>query len=291
MKCLFRHIHVVFFGDVDSSRSQLGIGWSGIATTMPLWSLQYAANHYCIDAAGDIDIDLPAVGFNAAEAQPGYWVTIFNKSAFVLNIRDVTTVTVTVIASNSAAKLIADSSSPNGWSVEYNTSPKASIRAGIDPTSNPDPFIGGLLVPANSSEFSIPFTLAPQSLGIADNYSFDQLGKFSVSGTDITVQPGNYRVSVSINIIDFGALGASNEGKILQLMRSIDTIYTAPPICTDSLMSGVTITSPLNAFVWTLNTTANFTLSSPETLSVRFIPNNTVDVIIALTSNISFEQL
>lgn len=279
------------FGDVDSSRSQLGIGWSGIATSTLLWSLHYAANHYCIDAAGNLDIDLPSVGFLANEAQPGYWVTITNKSAFFLNIRDSGTVTVIVIASNSSVKLIADSSSPNGWTIEYNTSPKASARANVDPTSNPDPMINGLLIPANSSELSIPFTVADQDLGIANTYSFDQLGRFNVSGTDITVQPGRYRVSTSINIIDLGAAGASNEGKIIQLLLSSQSIYTGPPILTDSLMSGITITSPLNAYVWTLNSSGTFSVLSPVTLSLRFIPNNTVDIVIAPTSNISLEQL
>lgn len=281
-------------GDVDSSRSQLGIGWSGTSGDSALWALQYGANHYCVDALSDITLTLPGVGFLSSEAQPGHWLTIANKSAFVISIENSSATVIARFPGNSAIKLIADSLVITGWTIEYNTSPKASLRAGIDPTSNPDPFIGGLLVPAGTPEFSLPITVGDQSLGIANPYNTDPLGYFSVGTDSVTVQPGDYSVSISINIISIDPLTIATEGKIMQLMKSTDVIFGAPPICGDNKMTAYHITNPpnpLDAYIWTLNCSSNFSLDTAESLSIRFIPNSTTDIVIALTSNISLTQL
>ena len=290
----FPSLSRTILGDIDTSRSQLGIGWSGTATSSLLWSLYYAANHYCIDAVSDITLTLPAVGFLATEAQPGHWLTIVNKSSFVITIENSSAVDIVRISPNAAVKLITDSSAATTWTIEYDTSAKASLRAGVDPTSNPDPFIGGLLVPAGASEFSIPITVADQSLGIANPYINDPLGYFTVGTDSIIVQPGEYSASISINIISIDPLTIATEGKIMQLMKSTDVIFSAPPICGDNKMTAYHITNPPNpidAYIWTLNCASNFKLTTPESLSIRFIPNNTTDIIISLTSNISLTQL
>jgi hypothetical protein len=279
------------FGDVDPSRNQLGVGWSGIATTGLLWDLAYAANHYCIDADSDITLELPSMGLADNQAQPGHWITITNTSDFIITINNSAVLPVTRIAPDSSAKITANVEAVLLWTVEYNTSPKASLRAGVDPISDPDPIIGGLIVPAGSGEISIPITIADQSIGIANPYIFDPLGLFTVNTASITVQPGRYQIQAGINIISFAPGAIAAEGKIIQIMRDVDMIYNAPPICTASIMSAMGVTSPLTAFVWTLNTSANFSISAPETLAIKFLPNNTTDIVIALTSNMTLIQL
>jgi hypothetical protein len=294
VKMSFPSLSRTVIGDTDVSRSQLGAGWSGTSGSAALWSLYYAANHYCVDAVADITLTLPPVGFLPSEAQPGHWVTIANKSNFVISIENSSPLLISRISGGSAIKLIADSSAINGWTIEYNTSPKASLRANVDPTSNPDPIINGLLVPAGASEFSVPITVSPQGLGIAESFIYDPLGCFAVDVDTITVQPGRYFAEASLNIISFNPLTNPTEGKIMQFLRTGDVIFGSAPICSDAKMSAYQLTNPpnpLDAFVWTLTASSNFILSTAESLSLRFIPNNTTDVVVSLTSNISLTQL
>lgn len=276
-------------GDVDSSRSQLGIGWSGLSADNTLWNLQYAANHYCVDCLADITLDLPNVGFTSNDAQPGHWLTINNMSVqWKITIRDSTLTSLVVIFPGKSAKFIANTSSPMLWTIDSGC---ASFRAGVDPSSNPDPIIGGLLFPPGSTEINMPITLADQSIGLANPYIVDPFGVFSFGADTITINVvGNYAASVNLNFIAFG--GAQNELKVAQLMDNSFSLFNGPPICTDSEYNGAAITTPLVGVVWTLTDAASFNVTSvPVTIAVKLRVDSSTDVSLALTSNVCIRQI
>ena len=94
-----------------------------------------------------------------------------------------------------------------------------------------------------------------------------------------------------LNILSLDPLGLPNEGKIVQLLDSSMMIFGGPPICTDSKMTGITITTPISGHVWSLGSGATIDVLAPQSISLKIIPNNTTDIIIALTSCISIVQL
>lgn len=166
------------------------------------------------------------------------------------------------------------------------------FRAGIDPSSNPDPFIGGLLVPAGTGQFSMPITVADQSLGEANPYIYDPLSKFSFTSTAFKLKPGRYNISFNANIIAFNPLPPDPpECKIAQIIKSNLNIFEGPPECTDSKFTPCVLTTPFAGIIWSLNSSANVKVIAETEFDLKMLLNNTMDVIIPLTTNISVTEL
>jgi hypothetical protein len=284
-------------GDVDVGRSQLGVGWSGNPVSNFLWGNYNAANRYCFTIFTDTIMRLPVVGTSVNEAQPGYWVTIANDntsaSPYILDVYEFTGITkLATLYPGCSACFIANTAVPNNWTVMYSTSDyvRAQLRAGVDPTSNPDPLIGGLLIPAGTTEFNMPITISPQSIGLADPFITDNSGFFQVDPDGVNIMFANdYQVSFNIYIIGFGA--AQNQLQAGQILVDGQSIFSAPPVCSASDYSGSVITTPLVGVIWLLTGTANFQTTTPVKIVMRLLMNGATDLVVALTSNLSLEKI
>lgn len=281
------------FGDIDSSRSQLGIGWSGIAASGPLWSIAYACNHYCISSTSDIILTLPEVGVLSNQAQPGHWLTISNTNTgpFMIMIQNSTSNPINSITPNGSIKLIADSLSSTQWTVVYDECASAVFRANVDPQSNPDPTLNGLIVPPNAGQFNMPITVSPQGLQLADGFINDPSGFYTISTDTFSInRKGDFRASFSVFVIGIGA--TQNHSMVAQLMDNSFNIYSNPPIIAAGSYAGELITSPITGVAWYLTGSAVFTVdTTPVTIALKCIFDNDTDVVIALTSNISIELI
>ena len=105
-------------------------------------------------------------------------------------------------------------------------------RLNINPTSNPDPFIGGLIVNSASThpaDFEIPLTLNQQSLDIAEPFALDGNNYLTFDGvSDITVnKTGIYEIGISFYL--FSTLITPNNFYVFQVLRNGTSIFTGPP--------------------------------------------------------------
>lgn len=284
-------------GDVDVGRSQLGIAWSGLFANTFLWNNFHAANRYCFTIANNVSIRMPVVGFLSSQAQPGYWVVITNSNTKV----DPFTITVFnntglaelgILYPGCSIYLIANVNSPTGWTVTHNTSDyvRAQLRAGVDPSSNPDPITNGLIVPAGTTEFNMPLTVLPQGIGLADPFITDSAGFFQIDPDGMNIMYENdFQASFNVYIIGVGA--SQNQLQVGQILQDGQVIFNAPPVCSASDYAGAVVTAPLGGVIWLLTGTANFHATVPTKLVLRLLINNTTDVVIALTSNFSIEKI
>lgn len=278
------------FGDVDSSRSQLGIGWSGIINQaqINLWSINYACNHYCIDPLVPLILNMPGVGVNSGEAQPGHWVVITNTGSSNITLQTISSNPIEGINPGCAIMLIADNNSPVLWTVVYNTS-KTSTRIGVDTSGNPGP-LNGLLIPPGTPEFNMPLTVVPDpGLNVASPYINNPKGLITVGADTITLEPGEYRASIAIIIIGLGA--TQNHGMFVQLIENSMSIFMGPPAIASGAYTGEVITSPINAVGWFANGSCTLKVDTQIVLGVKCLFNNDTDVEISLTSNVSIEQI
>lgn len=118
----FSNSRFTISGDVDTGRGQLGIGWSGVATTSALWSLRPGANHYLISSAAPITITLPDVGTGSTQAQPGYWVTIANVNATdAITINNFAASTLATLTGGKGIMLVATTTVAANWVIQYDT--------------------------------------------------------------------------------------------------------------------------------------------------------------------------
>lgn len=108
---------------------------------------------------------------------------------------------------------------------------KAIYRLNVDPTSNPDPFTGGLIVTAASTSgfnFAVPLTDNQNFLGLGSTIKYDPDNHLSFSGTIITCnKAGNYDISLQLNILS--NLVTPNNITIAQVLHPADSIFTSPP--------------------------------------------------------------
>lgn len=111
------------------------------------------------------------------------------------------------------------------------TNNKAIYRYNLDPSSNPDPSIGGLIVTAAETsgfDFKVPLTLADQSLGIANPFSYDPQNHFTMSNNVITChKTGNYTISYQMGVLS--NLVTPNNVCIFQILLNGQNIFAAPP--------------------------------------------------------------
>ena len=104
-------------------------------------------------------------------------------------------------------------------------------RISIDPTSNPEPFVQGLVVDSTSTHpgtFNIPLTISPLGLGLAETYLYDPTGFLSVGADTITVLKSCVvYASVSLGILSNEV--TPNNFFNAQLLHNGQAVFTAPP--------------------------------------------------------------
>lgn len=168
---------------------------------------------------------------------------------------------------------------------------KGSTRVSVDPSSNPDPNIGGLVIPAGSGQISMPITISGIEIGTASPYLYDPKSVFTIQNDTIKIKPGRYSVSFLINILSYDPMAIQAEGKIVQFLDSDIDIFMGAPICGCSMYNGYPLTSPLVAYNWCISSSACFSIDTEKEFALKIIFNNTTDVTIVLTSGFSVISL
>lgn len=175
--------------------------------------------------------------------------------------------------------------------VNIPTGQTSSLRAGVDPTSNPDPITMGLLLPSGSAEQNLPLTITPYGINIADPYIQDSNGDYTVNSNSITVNnEGDYNISFEILV-----LGTADQvdPMVCQVLLQGQTIYNAPPSIADFALAAAPIPA-LSSWTkgWQLTASANSHITAGEELVLRFLPNNpSGDICIQIISNISMHRI
>lgn len=110
-------------------------------------------------------------------------------------------------------------------------SSNAVYRLNIDPTSNPDPNINGLIVTAATTatyNYALPLSSNQNFLGIANSISHDPNNHLSFDGTTITCnKSGNYSFSIQLAVL--GNLITPGNICIAQVIPVAQTIFGGPP--------------------------------------------------------------
>lgn len=107
----------------------------------------------------------------------------------------------------------------------------AIYRLNIDPTSNPDPLSGGLIVTStetNTFNFALPLTDNQTGLGLASTIKYDPHNHLTFNGTQITCnKEGNYSISIQLDILS--NIMTANNYCIAQATKPGDSIFSNPP--------------------------------------------------------------
>lgn len=112
-----------------------------------------------------------------------------------------------------------------------NAGSKAIYRLNVDPTSNPDPSTGGLIVTAASTagfNFPIPLSGNQSGLSIGSPFIDDPDNHLSFSGSTITCnKAGKYRMSIQLGILS--NLVTPDNILISQIVPIAQNIFAGPP--------------------------------------------------------------
>lgn len=186
----------------------------------------------------------------------------------------------------SASPIVSVMSGVGGGGISV--SPRqSSARINVDPTSNQDPTTNGLLLPAGTTEFTMPITVVDQGLGIGNPYVDDPNGDYTIGSDNLEINNAlDCRVSIMIAAV--GSV-AKTAPLVVQVLLQGETIFTSPPLCSAATMAGLDV-GPFGPYTkaWFLSGTANAKIAAGDILIVRILPNNpTDDNVITLTSNIS----
>jgi hypothetical protein len=168
---------------------------------------------------------------------------------------------------------------------------KGSTRVSVNPASNPDPIIGGLVIPAGSGQISMPITVTGIEIGLASPYLYDPKSIFTIQNDTIKIKPGRYSMSFLINVLSYDPMAVQAEGKIVQFLKSDIDIFMGAPICACAMFNGYPLTSPLVAYDWCISSSACFSIDTETEFALKFEFNNTTDVTIVLTSGFSIFAL
>jgi hypothetical protein len=275
-------------GDIDTGRGQLGMGWSGVATTGTLWGLRLGANHYNVEVAAPVTLALPAVGISDIEAQPGYWTTIANVNGVSdITITDSLATTLTTITPGNSAMFVADNNLANSWNVQYNTSNYSggggTLQDAYDGSASTNPQIAlndtfGALKIRDSATPSASLLNLQNNAG---NFNY-----FNVSNSDAGTQ------TPSISMLG-GSVGAGTAGSIAIGPATISAGNTNAVVmtstattvdnCDNSLLT--TFTNGQLHYGGTVREATGVAKTSPNEKVIWFLANNittagsTVDVL------------
>jgi len=108
-------------------------------------------------------------------------------------------------------------------------------RINVDPTSNPDPFSGGLIVTAASTQplpviFNVPLSLNQPGLGPAAPYRTDPDSDITVGPNTITInKTGGYQIAMQMDLLSHTVNPANIA--IFQILLNGQSVFATPPIC------------------------------------------------------------
>lgn len=180
--------------------------------------------------------------------------------------------------------------------------PSVEYRIGIDPTSNQDPFTGGLIVPSNVTQpypliFKVPLSIQDTpGLGFGNNFVYDPTNAltFAPGGDNTLIQvnrTGKYNISLQFDVLS--NLTTPNNIGIFQLVPNGQAVFAGPPAISGggsfSDISGTPIGGIFN-ITMICSGTANVSLTSGDLLCIVYYLQYDTSVI-ALTSNVSITLL
>lgn len=171
----------------------------------------------------------------------------------------------------------------------------AIYRLNVDPTSNPDPFTGGLIVTAASTSafnFILPLTSNQIGLGLANTVAYDPHNHLSFNGTNITCnKTGNYNISLQLDVLS--NLATPNNICIAQITYPAENIFAGPPGVSAASNFISISTTPISAIYNIASLTSGSAvihLNQGDQFDLKFyLAYDTCTI--ALTSNISIIEL
>lgn len=174
--------------------------------------------------------------------------------------------------------------------------PKCIYRLGINPISNPDPTIGGLIVNSTQTEpgpFNIPLTDQPASIGMADNFKIDPDNCLTLQGDKIKCnRTGKYQMNLCLALLF--PLWEPLNIIVCQLLINGQSVFTAPPGLNSGLpellLPTMSPVFPLFNSGCFLNSSQIVSLNTNDEISLvlKFYYGTTV---IALTSGLSINLI
>lgn len=149
----------------------------------------------------------------------------------------------------------------------------AAARLGIDTSSNPGPIIGGLLFDPTltlAGTFAIPLTSAPFGSGVCENFLDDVDNYFTlISPTQLQINvSGKYNLSGNVIVLSNDALSLV----ALQVLRSVDAMFSSPPAMTNAVGVLSTGTSPISGIysnIYTMGFAQDCTLVAGEIINMK----------------------
>lgn len=168
----------------------------------------------------------------------------------------------------------------------------SSFRAGVDPVSNPDPNIGGLIVTAAETagnNFFLPIKTSTQFIPTPmDNYIDDPNSDYTVSGSSIT-----FNVAGKFALF-FNAPILANAAAVItaQLLNTTSSLFSAPPAATDFTIlnsTGVIFPNPFFAFGGAIGGCATISTLGGETIGLAL--KTTDDIVVSLTSTVCIHRI
>lgn len=175
--------------------------------------------------------------------------------------------------------------------VSSGTGAYSSARFEINPASNPDPLVGGLIVPSGTPEFQIPF-LNNSSAGLCSAYVDDPDGDYSLpngtTGDYISINnPGKYRLS--FNIFALGTVSSSE--MFASILLNGQPLFSAP---TPASSGADVIDLSVGPFTkgFGLCGVSNLDITAPTDIALRILPANpAADITLTLCTNLSINRL
>lgn len=119
-----------------------------------------------------------------------------------------------------------------------NYQPLVAIRYGVDPTSNPDPYTGGLIVNSADTQpyptiYNVPLTaVSSDGLGLGTNFVYDPSRAFTLNGATITCnRNGFYNISIQLSCLSnlTGAPGDPANFAVGQVVKNGQAVFGGPP--------------------------------------------------------------
>jgi len=172
---------------------------------------------------------------------------------------------------------------------------KARYRLNLDPTSNPDPFIGGLIITAAETaafDFIVPLTLANQSLGIGNPFSYDPNNHLSFASNIITCNRTGY-YNISLQMAALSNLITPNNGIIFQVLLNGINIFSGPPAITAGSPFFSSMSLPFFAIfniAAFCSSVSNVQLTQGDQITLKFFLGYD-SCVIPLTTNLSITEL
>ena len=180
----------------------------------------------------------------------------------------------------------------------------SSFRLEIDPSSNPDPGTGGLLIPANptvNAQFSIPW-VSSSVAGLCSAYNQNEINPISglpdfdfsncdAAGGGVIKFNNDGKFRFSFNCYVLGQDDNPTDTKIIQILKNGDLIFPAPAASAFASQLGCT-SSTVPFKIYPFCGSGNVQINAGDEIIVACILNNfSDDNIMTLCNNFSCERL